>query len=401
VLLAVFAMLVCLRMPQIILTGRFWAEEGRYFFHDAWTQPPLQALFFDFGGYLNLAANGATLAARWLMPLPLAPYLTITVALLVQLCAPLLLLTARDAWLQPAPARLAALALILFVPDSEEVWLQTLHCQFHLALACAIILVLRPEQGWRRIFRLALLFLAPLCGPTVIALLPLFIFRTYLDRSRPMAAQSGALAAGTAIQLVLFLHAVPGRAYTLNPFIYACIATIRHLDAPFLGIPYAERASQAIRARLAAGHMPLKASALPFLVFGPYALVTWIYRRRSPAIWLFSGFVLIAGVSYFGAVGGSGLLMMTRTDGRYIFVPQALLALSVLALAACLDGWRAAVAWVFVAWLIGIGAVEYIRPTPFISEGPAWRPEVAIWQADPSHKLQIWPPGWTLELPRN
>ena len=399
VLLAGFAILVCLRMPDIIVQGRFWAEEGKYFFTDAWTQPPLQALFFDFGGYLNLAATGTTLAARWLMPLSLAPYLTITVALLVQLCAPLLLLTARDGWLQPAGVRLAALALILFVPDSEEVWLQTLHCQFHLTLCCAIILVLQPAGGRVAAFRLGLLLLSPLCGPTAVVLLPLFLLRAGLERNVPRLAQSATLAAGAFIQLAFFLHAIPGRAYTTNPFIFACIATIRHLDAPLLGIPYAERASERIRARLASGHIPIKASVLPFLVFIPYGLTAWFYRRSTPAIWFFCGFALIAAVCYFGAVGGSEMLMMTRTDGRYVFVPQALLALSVLALASGLTGWRAWPAWGVVICLIAVGGMAFIQPNRFSANGPSWRAEVAAWRVDPTHALQIWPAGWTMLLP--
>src|SRR3978361_639414 len=81
--LILFAALVCLRMPEIVIKGRFWAEEGRYFYHDAWVMPPLQALLAPVGGYLNIVANASTLAARWLLPLRLAPYLTIAAALAV------------------------------------------------------------------------------------------------------------------------------------------------------------------------------------------------------------------------------------------------------------------------------------------------------------------------------
>ena len=112
------ALLVCARMPNIVIEGRFWAEEGNVFFHNAWTLPPLRALFTSYAGYLNLATNAATLAARWLLPLRLAPYLTILVGLLGQLCAPLLLLTARDAWLGPTWRRIVAVLLVLLVPEA-------------------------------------------------------------------------------------------------------------------------------------------------------------------------------------------------------------------------------------------------------------------------------------------
>jgi hypothetical protein len=45
-------------------------------------------------------------------------------------------------------------------PVSEEVWLQTLHSQFHLALCAGIILTMQTEAPfWQRWFRIALLAL--------------------------------------------------------------------------------------------------------------------------------------------------------------------------------------------------------------------------------------------------
>ncbi len=109
--------------------------------------PPLQALLAPVSGYLNVVANASLLEARWCMPLACARYLTISVALLVLLLPPLLLLSARDAWLRPLPVRVAAVAPFLLVPNAEEIWLQTLPCQFELTLCSAIILCLDTAQG--------------------------------------------------------------------------------------------------------------------------------------------------------------------------------------------------------------------------------------------------------------
>jgi hypothetical protein len=397
VLLGIFAVLICLRMPEVILKGRFWAEEGNVFFIDAWYNTPLNALFFGFGGYMNIAANAATLASRWLMPLELAPYMTTGVALLVQLSVPLVLLTARDAWLQSVPARLAAITLVLVVPDSEEVWLNSLHCQFHLGLCCAIIVALQPATGRVAWMRYAILFFAPLCGPTAIAVLPLFAVRALLERSRARFIQMAVLAASTAIQLLLFFHRDPLRAYGFSPVLFACTVTLRHIVEPFMTKHYADIWAAAVRARLAAGFVPHKAALMP-LLFMPYGVLVYLYRRRSPAIWLFAGFVLVGLATYFGARGHLDMLLMTKVDGRYMYVPQALLSLSVLALAACLPGWRAVLAWGVVAWLIVVGAVEYTMPWDFIADGASWRTEVAAWRVDPNHVLLIWPEGWSAVL---
>ena len=396
--LALCAALICLCMPQIIIRGRFWAEEGEVFFRFAWDRPPAQALFTSFGGYLNLLANAAPLVARWTLPLQFAPYLTILVALLVQLCPPLLLLTARDAWLRPRHVRLAAILLVLLVPSSAEIWLQTLHCQFELTLCCAIILALDVSFGRIAWLRLGILFLAPLCGVTAIALLPLFVLRAIIDRARGRAIQTAILGLGAAIQLLFFFHAVRGRGYTLDPIVLLCVLTVRHLDVPFLGVAHADVAAALIRARRAAGYVPRRATLLPILAFGALATATLCQRHARPARWLLCAAALVAASSYFGAIGGAATLIDATTGARYSFVPQALLALCIVALSATARGWTARAAWLAVIWLLAIGAWEYGHPPLAISTGPAWRDEVAHWRKDPTHALRIWPDGWSVTL---
>jgi hypothetical protein len=254
--LAVFALLVCIDMPQIIVQGRFWAEEGTIFFENAWVMAPASALFTSYGGYLNLIANAATLAARWFVPLPMAPYVTIATGLVFQLCPPLLLLTARDAWLQKLPVRVAGLLLLLLVPASQEVWLQTLHCQFELLLCCAIILACDIATGWRAVLRLALLTLAPLTGVVCMTLGPLFLLRAIMDRSGARLVQTVALGVPALVQLVFFFHAVPGRGYALHGVLLLCAITIHHLALPFLGIDMANTIAAAIREALRTSHVP-------------------------------------------------------------------------------------------------------------------------------------------------
>lgn len=396
--LILFAALVCLRMPEIVIKGRFWAEEGRYFYHDAWVMPPLQALLAPVGGYLNIVANASTLAARWLLPLRLAPYLTIAAALAVQLCPPLLWLSARDEWLRPPRVRLAGVLLLLFVPASEEIWLQTLHCQFELTLCCAMILALEIERGTAAWLRLGLLFLAPLCGPGAIALVPLFFLRAIVDFSIARFGQAMVLAAGAALQLAFFFQAVPGRGYALHPRLLMAVIAVHHLALPFGGVPLAGTTAAWIRGQLATGHMPIVIIVLPALVFLPFLVATLLRRRSMAAFWLLFAGLLLAATSYFGAIGGLAGLLEPHLGERYSFVPQALFGLAALVLAATASKRVAAFCWAVVAWLVVLGAYGYFQPWSFVADGPSWRPQVAQWQADPAHPLLIWPKGWTMTL---
>jgi len=398
--LALFALLVCVRMPQIILKGRFWAEEGQVFFANAWNMPPGQALLNSYGGYLNLIANAATLAARWVLPLRLAPYMTITVSVLVQLCAPLLLMLARDRWLQPVAVRLAGVLLLLLVPSTGEIWLQTLHCQFQLLLCCGIILGLDVAKGRGAWLRTGVLVLAPLCGPVVIALVPLFVARAVIDGSRARLLQGVALAGGAAIQLGVFFHpqAIPDRGYTLDPATLLNVFAVRHVVMPFLGPGAALELGRALRMQMLAGKVPLIAVVLPAVVFGPaVAAMLWPGRPRA-ALWLMAAGLVAACASYFGARGGAATLISVYAGERYTFAPQALFALSVLALAATSCRLVSLAAWAAVAWLLTVGVPGYFHPVPNTQDGPSWRAEVAIWKADPAYRLFLWPPNWRAQL---
>ena len=397
--LVAFAVLVLVRMPEIVLKGRFWAEEGRNFFANAWAEPPLQALFTSYGGYLNLVANGATLAARWIMPLPLAPYLTIAVALGFQLLPPLMLLTARDAWLGRMRTRVAGVLLLLLVPGTEEIWLQTLHCQFELTLCCGIILALEPAAGMAAVGRLAILALAPLCGPGAIVLVPLFLARSAFERSGGRLLQGLTLAAASAVQLLMFVEPFAGRAYRLRPAILLCVVAIRHVIEPLFGLKVAYLAGHDVGRHLASGHPPVWAMLLPGAVFVPLSVLLWRIPRAAASRWLLAAAGLTGLAAYYGAIGGADILIGAQSGERYVFVPQALLGLAILALAATASGTTARVASIVVVWLIVVGSATFVATLRDTRNGPSWRSEVRVWQRDPSHVLRIWPDGWTVTLP--
>lgn len=61
VCLALFVLIVMVRLPMAWVQGRFLGEEGTVFFAYAWHHSAGDALWRSFGGYLNLGANAFTL----------------------------------------------------------------------------------------------------------------------------------------------------------------------------------------------------------------------------------------------------------------------------------------------------------------------------------------------------
>jgi hypothetical protein len=208
-----FAALLLARIPDASLHGRLWVEEGQNFYPQAATLPWYRALLMPYGGYLNLIANAAPVLARHLVSLEYVPWVTTAAGLLFQCCPAILLATARDSWLRPLPVRLMSLLILATVPRAAEVWLQTLHSQFHLALCCALILSLDVPARSAAWFSILVLILAPLCGLAPVALVPLFLLRAAFEKSPGRLWQAGSLTAAAACQMLFFyshLHGADG-----------------------------------------------------------------------------------------------------------------------------------------------------------------------------------------------
>ena len=396
-----YALLICLRMPEIVLRGRFWAEEGNVIFYKAWTLPWYDALLSPTGGYLPLIANSAGLLARYIPPLELAPYVTISIGLVFQLCPALVLLTSQDAWLQRRGALALALLVILTPPISEEVWLNTLHSQFHLTLCSALILAFKPTQGKVEWFRRSLLVLGALSGPGTAFLLPLFVLRAIIDRSNARARQAFVLGLGVIVQLGLFYNTVPQRSYGIGVALLLSVIFVRHLLVPLLGRHQALDIASGIQASVGAGHTLVWPLFIALAVFG-LMVIALILRRRADLIWLFIAGCTTLVLSYYGALGERTNFLSVDFGHRYYYVPQAIFGLVVLGLAATADDVIAKISSAIIMWIVVIGVHEYFWPSmPYFAHGPDWRAEVAHWRKDPNYEIQLWPgPGgpWQLRL---
>jgi exodeoxyribonuclease VII small subunit len=167
-----------------------------------------------------------------------APYFTMLAGLAAQLVPAIVVLNSRSPWLQNFRHRGVALLILVLLPTTEEVFLNVMHIQFHLALGVALILCLKGGQGrLRAVFEPSILFLAPLCGPAAILLLPLFALRAVVDRDPSRWRQFAILASGAAIQLVLFYHPSGFRGVPFDPVTLAASLFIRLLVIPSAHAP--------------------------------------------------------------------------------------------------------------------------------------------------------------------
>jgi len=394
ILFALFLLLTLCRLPEVVIHGRFWAEEGRRFYVDAARYPWYHVIFLSYAGYMNLSANLAAVAARHLVPLEYAPRVTFAFAFAAQISPAILLVTSNAEWLRPRLSLAAALLLLATSPAAEEVWLNTLHSQFQLALCVGLILALDPEPG---IFRKFLLFLAPLYGMAAIIALPLFAARTIIDRARPRLIQTLILGAGCAIQLIFFYHHVGGR-QVLNVKLLLATFFAKDLALPFLSFGGSQPIATWLHLSLNQGHLP--AAVVITIILAAAATLMLLRHAPAAAWWLAIASLTMALVSYYGALFASNDMVEPHLDNRYAFVPEVLFAWVLLAIAASGRGVARPIAAVLTLWLCIAGIDAYRHPAGMFASGPDWASEVAKWRQDPNYSPLVWPGGiWRIPMP--
>jgi hypothetical protein len=396
-LLAGFTLLVIFRLPHAWVHGRFLDEEATVFLAYAWHRPWLDALFRPFAGYWNLGANATTLLVARLVqsgavPLERAPYLTMIMALAVQLLPAVLILTGRAQWLTGRLAVVAALLFIAIMPGTEEVFLNVLHIQFHLALCAALILALDvPERRISRIGYGVILFAAPLCGPGAIVLLPLFALRVLADRDRQRLWLAMSLAAGAAVQMLLFYGSNPMRGHVLDPAAIAAAMSVRLIALPILNFENAEGIAAAVNfSRSVGGYSWWWTLPVSTLAFG--MLIAQALRKRDAAIWLVLSALVIAVATFgFGMILGNEYAPFDVMAERYNFLPLVLLALGLQAIA-MRDHFSGRLVYIALCILVIInGLASYLHPIKSLAQGPSWPVQVGAWRMDHHHPLATWP----------
>ena len=399
VYLVAFALIVASRLPEILLKGRFWAEEGNVFFVAAWIGPWWKALLAPYGGYLDLVPNIGALVAYHVMPLSAAPYGSSAVALAVQCIPAILIVASRDSWLQPRFAMGAALLLIGMPIAADEVWISSIGCTAHLALAAAVVLALGVPRAGLLAFQCGVLLLAALTAPGCWVLTVLFAVRAILERSKERALQGLVLFAGVLLQLALF-YSDFGRAMSITPSVLGAVVFTKHVLLPFLGVSRADEIISGLAAQYTEQGGPIWSLGLSVGLFIGLAGLAFRYLRQPP-IWFILAAAIIAASGYVGAFDPDKSRLISVWNGaRYAVAPQILFGLALLSWSRLLKDWTRYPAGILTVWLLVIDLMGHFhKPLSAYYNGPAWRDEVAQWRLDPNHTLQLWPPAWTVKLP--
>jgi hypothetical protein len=159
------------RRPDAVLNAQFWAEDGKYWYADAY-QYGWRCLLMPLDGYLNTLSRLVGLFAL-LFPFAIAPLVMNLCAIAMEILPVHLFLSSRFSGIA-LRTRLMGSLLYLALPNSFETHAIMTNLQWRLALAGCLILLGRPEgrRPWR-IFDAFVLAGVTVAGPLGILLVPI------------------------------------------------------------------------------------------------------------------------------------------------------------------------------------------------------------------------------------
>jgi len=406
-------LVIFLREPLFFLEPRLWAEEGTHYYAYAYhySQGSLwyKGLLNVQRGYFALWPNVASTVAANLVPVEHAPLVTTLMALLIQLIPlGLIIWSNAEFWASPLK-KITGMLIYLLTPLSGEIWLNTINSQFYLALAAILILIEPAEnEGQRKWAYRLLLGMAGLTGPVSSILVPVYILLAWLAKERERAIQAiilgvcaiiqvGLLISSSASDKTIGMRLVDGRLYLLMFSMWT-----QSIGLLLGGKYWMGKLASWIIVGYEGGNIILVVMWIGLSIL-TVALFWWLSVRlsvRERVIFLGS-YSLMLGISYVGSLTGDKLeLIVPGTGVRYFWVPNVifgfLLMANVLNWAnGKLRVWLCAIMLLIV---LVLGGISYNATLIASWEWPQWRTEIALWQADPEHKIKIWPPGWEITL---
>ena len=204
-------LIVFSRRPDAILNAQFWAEDGKYWYADAYSFG-WHSLVMPEAGYLHLLPRLAALLSL-LFPLAIAPLVMNLCAIVFQIFPVNLFLSSRFGSIA-LETRLFSCLLYLAVPNSFEIHANATNIQWHFALIGCMVLLSQPQINLtvgRQIFDLAALALVSLDSPVGMLLIPIAGIVWWQRKDNPSKWSILALIPGSLLQIMVILFSTSRR----------------------------------------------------------------------------------------------------------------------------------------------------------------------------------------------
>jgi len=197
------AIIVVSRRPDVLFHAQFWAEDGKFWYADAYNLGAILPFLHPAAGYFQTLPRLAALFAL-MFPLALAPLVLNIIGIVIQILPVQFLLSSRCRELGSFAGRCLFAFLYLALPNSNEMHVNITNSYWRLAFLAMLILFSLPGRSmlWN-IFDYGILALCGLTGPLIIFIVPIAgVLYLWEKRSPRRLTLLIACAAGAAIEVL-------------------------------------------------------------------------------------------------------------------------------------------------------------------------------------------------------
>jgi hypothetical protein len=406
-----YLIIIVLRDPRFFISPRFWAEEGTYHFANSYTLPWLQALIIPVQGYLNFWPNLSTLIASRVVPLEEAPLVTTLMAFLVQAALGAWIVTTSGSFGSKLYQKIAMLLIILFVPLTGEMWLNTINSmEVFCVLTFLILIEPTPKKTLRGIFGYILILLGGLTGLYSLLLTPFFFIKAWIEKSRARLAQGLILVVCGLIQAFLIfasngMGSLGFRLAGVKNFNLRTIVEVLFSQSMGLivsGLNQMRTIVYKLESIQASNVTASRLIALSLLILEISFLLYLVIKhpRKESMIYAGSYLWMIVALVFFSIDRDKSVYIQPGYGQRHFFAPNIILGFLILASIDWSPGERWRFRSLFASVVLGtaiVFGITQFQPTLYRYPGwPSWPAQVTAWRSNPNYNLIIWPDPWVM-----
>lgn len=167
------AFFIVIRKPDSLYRAQFYAEDGAYWFGQAYEYGPLKSLFMQAAGYMQTSGRLAG-SLSMLLPIRWVPLFFNLLALFIHVL-PIIYLVYRFPKISLL-SRFFICFIYLTMTNTGDTYLNITNAQWYLALSLFLVMIVEPSQySFWKIIDILIVFIGGLSGPfSLFLLFPVF-----------------------------------------------------------------------------------------------------------------------------------------------------------------------------------------------------------------------------------
>lgn len=399
--------LIIIRARELLISPRFWAEEGTLYFKGIYESSWLEGLFFipqHVAEYINFSSNIPLVIAVNLFPLHYAASITTYFSLFIALIPFFIVLYGSSHIWQNTYQRMVVCILLLLAPTATEpeILVNTINLPVYCGLIALCIVLenlsnIATLQKW--IYR-GLLFFCGLSGVYTAFLFFVFLWKARLEKTWESWWHVGIVLITSIIQTTLFFIIYQEGVVGSKKLVYFDLINApiylfnHHIMTPILGlwVRLELNLPNIFKLGLVSAPISLLLSGLVILLLSG---VIYYFIKHKPSPYhnlILIGFISVSLLTTVTSMGGT-------PGARYAVIPGFLFLLLLFTLVSWQRSVR--VVTVFLVMLLStaivVGSYYFFETRKYwvnIEQLPKWSVEIKHWQINHDHFIVGWPYPW-------